>query len=99
MATKVALITGGARGIGRRVALDLAARGWSVAICYRTSAKEANEVIDAVKAHGVRGSALQCDVSDPKAAGEWVQAINQEWGRIDTLINSAGPYHRVSLLE
>ncbi|HEX9274504.1 MAG TPA: SDR family NAD(P)-dependent oxidoreductase, partial [Candidatus Binatia bacterium] len=62
MTTKVALITGGARGIARGVALDLAARGWSVAICYRTSAKEANEVIDAVKAQGARGAALQCDV-------------------------------------
>src|SRR5438132_6716964 len=99
MTTKVALITGGARGIGRCLALDLAARGWSVAICYRTSAKEANEVIDAVKARGVRGAALQCDVSDAKAAVEWVQRVNQEWGRIDALINGAGPYHRVSLLD
>ena len=99
MINKVALITGGARGIGRAVALDLAARGWSVAICYRTSAKEANEVIDAVKTHGVGASALQCDVSDPQAAVEWVQRVNQQWGRIDALINSAGPYHRVSLLD
>jgi 3-oxoacyl-[acyl-carrier protein] reductase len=99
MITKVALITGGARGIGRAVALDLAARGWSVAICYRTSAKEANEVIEAAKEHGVAASALQCDVSDPQAAVEWVQRVNQQWGRIDALINSAGPYHRVSLLD
>jgi len=99
MTTKVALISGGARGIGRAVALDLAARGWSVAVCYRTSAREANEVIDAVKAQGVGGLALRCDVSDPKAVVEWVQRVNQEWGRIDALINGAGPYHRVSLLE
>jgi 3-oxoacyl-[acyl-carrier protein] reductase len=99
MITRVALITGGARGIGRAVALDLAAQGWSVAICYRTSANEANEVIDAVKARGVGASALECDVSDPKAAVEWVQRVNQEWGRVDALINGAGPYHRVSLLD
>jgi 3-oxoacyl-[acyl-carrier protein] reductase len=99
MTTKVALITGGARGIGRGVALDLAARGWSVAICYRTSAKEANKVIHAVRSHGVRGSALQCDVSDPKAAVEWVKGVTQEWGRIDALINGAGLYHRVALLD
>jgi 3-oxoacyl-[acyl-carrier protein] reductase len=99
MSLKVALITGGARGIGRAVALDLAARGWSVAICYRTSAKEANEVADAVKAQGVDGSASQCDVSDPHAAVAWVQRIHQDWGRIDALINGAGPYHRVPLLE
>ena len=99
MTNKVALITGGARGIGRAVALDLAGRGWSIAICYRTSAKEASEVVDAVKARGVDGSALRYDVSDPKAAVEWIQQVNKQWGRIDALINAAGPYHRVSLLE
>jgi 3-oxoacyl-[acyl-carrier protein] reductase len=96
---KVALITGGARGIGRAVALDLASRGWSVAICHRSSAKEAAEVVTAVEHHGVNGLAVQCDVSDPVAARGFVQRVNQEWGRIDALINGAGPYHRVSLLK
>jgi 3-oxoacyl-[acyl-carrier protein] reductase len=99
MNDRVALISGGARGIGRAVALDLAARGWSVAICYRASAEEASAVVDAVKARGAGGLALQCDVSDPKAAVEWVEHVNKEWGRVDALINGAGPYHRVSLLE
>ena len=99
MNDRVALISGGARGIGRAVALDLAARGWWVAICYRTSAEEARTVVDAVKARGAGGLALQCDVSDPKAAVEWVEHVNKEWGRVDALINGAGPYHRVSLLE
>ena len=52
MDNKVALITGGAKGIGRAVALDLATQGWKVAICYRTSAQEATEVIDGVKQTG-----------------------------------------------
>ncbi len=99
MNDRVALISGGARGIGRAVALDLAARGWWVAICYRTSAEEARTVVDAVKARGAGGLALQCDVSDPKAAVEWVEHVNKEWGRVDALISGAGPYHRVSLLE
>ena len=99
MNDRVALISGGARGIGRAAALDLAARGWSVAICYRTSAEEASAVVDAAKARGAIGLALQCDVSDPKAAVEWVEHVNKEWGRVDALINGAGPYHRVSLLE
>jgi 3-oxoacyl-[acyl-carrier protein] reductase len=99
LTNKVALITGGARGIGRGVALDLSAHGWSVAICYRTSANEASEVVDAVKAHGVNGLALQCDVSDPKAAVDLVRRVEMAWGRIDALINGAGPYHRVSLLD
>jgi 3-oxoacyl-[acyl-carrier protein] reductase len=99
MAEKVALITGGAKGIGRAVALDLAARGWSIAICYRSSAKEAGEVIEAVRNQGVNGLALQRDVSDPNAALDLVRQVEQEWGRIDALINGAGPYHRVSLLK
>ncbi len=99
MSEKVALIAGGARGIGRAVALDLAGRGWSVAICYRKSAQEAAEVMDAVQKKESKGLALQCDVSDPKAAAEMVQRVEKEWGRIDALINCAGPYHRVNLLE
>lgn len=96
---KVALITGGARGIARAVTLDLAARGWSVAICYRTSAKEASDVIVAVKQAGAKGLAFQSDVSDAGAATELVRQVYEEWGRIDALINGAGPYHRISLLE
>jgi len=99
MNDRVALITGGARGIGRAVALDLAAQGWSVAICYRKSAKEASEVRAAVQNQGCQSLSLQCDVSDPKAAVELVRQVEKEWGRIDALINGAGPYHRKALLE
>jgi len=96
---KVAMITGGARGIARAVALDLAARGWAVAICYRTSAKEAAEVMDAVQQAGAMGLAFQTDVSEPRAATELVHRVHNSWGRIDALINGAGPYHRVNLLQ
>jgi 3-oxoacyl-[acyl-carrier protein] reductase len=99
MSDKVALVTGGARGIGRAVALDLAGRGWSVAICYRKSAREATEVIDAIRKKDSKGLALECDVSDAKAGAEMVRRVEKEWGRIDALINCAGPYHRVNLLE
>jgi 3-oxoacyl-[acyl-carrier protein] reductase len=99
MANRVALITGGARGIGRAVALDLMDEGWSVAICYRTSGKEANEVIEAARQKNSRALAYECDVSDPAAAAVLVQKVQSEWGRIDALINGAGPYHRVSLLQ
>jgi len=96
---RVALITGGARGIGRAVALDLAARDWSVAICYRTSSAEANEVVEAIRSRGTKGLAVRCDVSDADAATELIRQVQREWGRIDALINGAGPYHRVSLLQ
>ena len=99
MSSKVALITGGAKGIGRAVALDLAARGWSVAICYRTSTREADAVIEGIKQSGSHGLALQCDVSQAEAAAGLVKRAHREFGRIDALINGAGPYHRVSLLQ
>ncbi len=96
---KVALITGGARGIGRSIALSLAQRGWSVAVCYRTSAQEGEEIQSSVKEKGGRGMAVRCDVSNPAAAEEFARKVEDEWGRIDALINCAGPYHRVNLLE
>jgi 3-oxoacyl-[acyl-carrier protein] reductase len=96
---RVALITGGAKGIGRAVALDIASQGWSVAICYRSSANEAAEVIEAVQHKGSQGVAVQSDVSKPDAVVRLIQQVRQEFGRIDALINGAGPYHRVSLLK
>lgn len=96
---KVALITGGARGIGRAIALDLAARQWAVAICYRTSDKEAAETAKAIEQRGGQALAIRCDVSDPVAAGALVKQVEQTWGGVDALINCAGPYHRVNLFD
>ena len=93
------MITGGAKGIGRAVGMALAQEGWSVAVCYRQSRKEAEETVAAILSHKVRGMAVQCDVSDPSAAEEFVRKVEAEWGRIDALINGAGPYHRVKLME
>ncbi|GBD37843.1 3-oxoacyl-[acyl-carrier-protein] reductase FabG [bacterium HR37] len=99
MGGKVALITGGARGIGRAIALALAEKGWSVAICYRKSEKEAKETVEEIEKKGAKGFEARCDVSDPKAAESLVKKVENMWGRIDALINCAGPYHRVNILE
>lgn len=99
MSERVAVITGGAKGIGRAIGMALAQEGWSIAVCYRKSEKEASETLDAIKKKGVRGMAVKCDVSDSKAAENFVKRVEKEWGRIDALINGAGPYHRVNLLE
>lgn len=95
----VALITGGAKGIGRGIALDLAARHWKVALCYRSSHAEANATAEDIMARGGRSLAIRCDVSDPVAAKNLVARVEQEWGRIDVLINGAGPYHRINLFD
>jgi 3-oxoacyl-[acyl-carrier protein] reductase len=96
---RVALITGGARGIGRAIALDLATQHWSVALCYRTSRPEAEETAKGVTERGGRALALCSDVSDAMAARDLVQQVERTWGRIDALINCAGPYHRINLLD
>ena len=99
MPDRAALITGGARGIGRDVALALAGLGWAVAICYRTSKDDAVETVKAIEALGAEGLHYKADVSDPDAAFRLVKNVEGEWGRIDALINCAGPYHKISLLE
>lgn len=95
----VALITGGAKGIGRGIALDLASRKWRIAFCYRTSDAEAKTTVQDITQRGGHALALQCDVSDPLAAKNMVAQVEKEWGRIDVLINGAGPYHRVNLFD
>ena len=99
MSKRVALITGGARGIGRTLALALAEDGWSVAICYRTSAEEGQATQEEIQQQGGDGLAVRCDVSDPEAAEEFAGQVEQKWGQIDALINCAGPYHRINLLN
>ena len=96
---RVALITGGARGIGRAIGLHLAESGWSVAVCYRSSEREAQETVEAIQQKGGKGLAVKADVSDPERALGFVRDVEKTWGRIDALINCAGPYHRVPLLE
>jgi 3-oxoacyl-[acyl-carrier protein] reductase len=96
---RVALITGGARGIGRAIGLDLAGSGWSVALCYRTSAADAASACAEMESRGGRALAVQSDVSDSSAAEALVHQVEGHWGRIDALINCAGPYHRVDLLK
>lgn len=99
MNEKVALITGGAKGIGRGIALDLAAQRWNVAICYRTSEAPAQETARAIVQRGGQALAVRCDVSDPAAARQLASQVEQTWGRIDALINAAGPYHRINLFD
>lgn len=95
----VALITGGAKGIGRGIALDLAAQKCKIAFCYRTSEAEAQRTSAAITERGGQALAIRCNVSDPVAAKDLVSQVEKQWGRIDVLINGAGPYHRINLFE
>lgn len=99
MNQRIALITGGAKGIGRGIALDLAARQWKIAICYRTSQAAAQQTAQDITTRGGQALVIRCDVSDPVASKNLVAQVEKEWGRIDVLINGAGPYHRVNLFD
>ncbi len=96
---RVALITGGVRGIGRAVALELAQRGWTVAVCYRTNADAAAEFEAKLHAIGANAMVLQADVSLPKGAELLVHQVEDACGRIDALVNCVGRYHRIHLME
>ncbi len=88
--TRVALVTGASRGIGRAVALALAAAGADVAVNYRQRAAEAGEVVAEIRATGRRALAIGADVSDSKSIGGMVGRIEQELGAVDILVNNAG---------
>ena len=87
---KAALVTGGARGIGRAIVLRLATKGADVAFSYRGNADAAAETAKAVEALGRRALAIQADVKDPEAADALVKAALDAFGKVDILVNNAG---------
>ena len=87
---KVALVTGGSRGIGRAVAHELAARGASVVVNYNKSSEAADEVVRQIQAAGGKAAAFQADVSDFKQAEALVKFSIETFGDLTILVNNAG---------
>ena len=87
---KVALITGGSRGIGRACALAFAQRGAAVVIGYASNQAAAAETLKLVAGAGAKGTAIQLDVADSTKASEAVEKVITQHGRIDVLVNNAG---------
>jgi len=96
---RVALITGGARGIGHGIGVALAADGWDIGFCYRTSEDDALRTCAAIVDAGGRARAVRVDVSEPAEVERFVAEVEADLGRIDAVVNCAGPYHRAKLLE
>lgn len=92
---KAALVTGGARRIGREIALALAAAGADVAITYLDSEREARQTSEDIRRQGVRALALACDVRQEKSVRNSVRKVTQEFGGLDILVNNAATYETV----
>src|SRR5207244_6564080 len=93
---KVALVTGGAKRLGRAAALVLAQAGADVAITYLSSGKEAQRTREEVEKSRARVLAIRCDVTDPKSVSAAVKQTVAELGGLDILVNNAGAYETVS---
>ncbi len=85
-----AIVTGGSRGIGRAIALDLAAAGYFVIVTCHARIEAAEETVAAIRAAGGDGTAVAFDVADPEAAGRAVEDILERYDDVEALVNNAG---------
>src|SRR5471030_2505121 len=97
-APKVAIVTGGARGIGRGCALELAARGYDIALVDLLEL-EMKRTAGEINALGRKTLIYQADVALFGSASEVVAAVHKQWGRIDFLLNDAGASNAKGILE
>jgi 3-oxoacyl-[acyl-carrier protein] reductase len=87
---RTAVVTGGSRGIGEAIAIELAGRGANVVVNYVHSAAKANAVAEKVRGLGVGALVVQADVADMEASNALIQSAIDEFGQLDILINNAG---------
>ena len=87
---KTALVTGASRGIGRQIAISLAAEGAFVIVNYNGSKERAEQVVREITENGGKAAAVCCNVADNDACEEMVKNLIAEYGRVDILVNNAG---------
>jgi 3-oxoacyl-[acyl-carrier protein] reductase len=87
---KIALVTGGGRGIGRATAIKLGAAGAKVAVNYNASESAAQEVVEAITSEGGEAMSVKADVSKNDEVEAMINGLVKEWGRVDILVNNAG---------
>jgi 3-oxoacyl-[acyl-carrier protein] reductase len=101
MGGRVALVTGGTRGIGLGCAESLAREGWDLAVCGMRTEKEARQSLDTLAAIGTAVMYVQADIGEDDTAERLLGAVRARFGRLDALVNNAGvaPKERVDILE
>lgn len=87
---KVALITGGSRGIGRAIAIELSKQDYNIVITYINNESSAKKVINEVEKSNVKGLAIQADISIEEDVNKIIEIVNERFGTIDILVNNAG---------
>ena len=97
LASRVALVTGAGRRVGRALALALAGRGMRVAVHFHQSRAEAEGTLDSIRQLGADGACFSADLSDARAAQELPARVAAHFGQLDVLVNSAGIMTRASL--
>jgi len=95
----VALVTGGARRLGREIALELAARGWDVALHYGRSQDEARDTVQALRALGADAQAFAADLADEAACRDLVPAVLGHFGRLQAVVNNASLFEYDSVAD
>ena len=98
MDTRVALVTGASRGIGRAIAVELARAGFAVGVNFVHRPDQAEETVAAIRAGGGEAAALQADVADPQAVEAMFAALDRRFGRLDALVNNAAIGTRIESL-
>jgi len=96
---KIALVTGAARGVGREIALSLAAEGANVAVNYHNSGKEAETLVSEITAKGAKAKAYKADVADFAAVKTMADEVVKDFGGLNILINNAGIARRQRFVE
>lgn len=98
---RVALVTGGSRGIGLGIALALAEAGFKLAICGRRSREEAQPALDAIRSRSDQSIYVKANIANGSERADLLLTIEEQFGRLDVLVNNAGiaPRTRVDILE